>query len=153
MNVLTVCLGNICRSPLAEGILAAKAKDANLKWYVDSAGTSGWHDGEKADRRSREIAKERGLDIEHQRSRKFIAEDFEKFDLILVMDSSNYQNVIKLARSDGDIDKVKILLNYSFPGQNRAVPDPYFEGEFGHVYDLIDAACDKVLEIENIDKF
>ena len=86
MNVLTVCLGNICRSPLAEGILAAKAKEANLKLYVDSAGTSGWHDGEKADRRSREIAKERGLDIEHQRSRKFIAEDFEKFDLILVMD-------------------------------------------------------------------
>ena len=148
MKVLTVCLGNICRSPLAEGILAAKAKSAHLNWYVDSAGTSGWHEGEKADSRSRAIAKERGLDIEYQRSRKFVVADFDQFDLILVMDSSNYQNVIKLARSDEDRVKVKILLNYSFPRQNRAVPDPYYEGGFGHVYDLIDAACDKVIEQE-----
>lgn len=146
MNVLAVCLGNICRSPLAEGILAAKAKNAHLDWNVDSAGTSGWHDGEKADSRSIAIAKERGIDIEHQRSRKFLVEDFDRFDLILVMDSSNYQNVIRLARNDEDRSKVKILLNYSFPGENRAVPDPYYEGGFGHVFDLIDDACSKLIE-------
>ena len=146
MNVLAVCLGNICRSPLAEGILAAKANSALLEWHVDSAGTSGWHEGEKADKRSREIAKERGLDIDYQRSRKFVGEDFDNFDLILVMDSSNYNDVLKLARNDEDRDKVKILLNYSFAGQNRAVPDPYYEGGFGHVYDLIEAACEKVVE-------
>lgn len=146
MNVLAVCLGNICRSPLAEGILSAKAKEANLDWNVDSAGTSGWHDGEKADKRSIAIAKERGIDIEDQRSRKFVVEDFDRFDLILVMDSSNYQNVNNLARNEADSSKVKILLNYSFPGQNRAVPDPYYEGGFGHVYDLIDRACDQIIE-------
>lgn len=146
MNVLAVCLGNICRSPLAEGILAAKAKDAHLDWHVDSAGTSGWHVNEQADHRSRKIAKERGLNIDDQRSRKFNVEDFDNFDLILVMDSSNYQDVIKLARNDEDREKVKLLLNYSFPGQNKAVPDPYYEGGFGHVYDLIEAACDKVVE-------
>lgn len=147
MNVLAVCLGNICRSPLAEGILAAKAKEANLDWYVDSAGTSGWHDGKKADKRSRAVAKERGLDIDYQRSRKFVVEDFDDFDLILVMDSSNYNDVMKLARNDSDRDKVKILLNYSFPGQNRAVPDPYYEGGFGHVYDLIEAACEELVKL------
>ncbi len=146
MNVLAVCLGNICRSPLAEGILAAKAKEANLEWNVDSAGTSGWHNGEKADRRSIGIAKERGIDIGNQRSRKFVVQDFDRFDLILVMDSSNYQDVNHLARNDTDKAKVKILLNYSFPGQNRAVPDPYYEGGFGHVYDLIEAACDQIIE-------
>ena len=147
MNVLAVCLGNICRSPLAEGILAAKVNEANLDWHVDSAGTSGWHDGEKADRRSIAVAKERGIDIEYQRSRKFIVEDFDRFDLILVMDSSNYQNVTNLARNESDREKVKILLNYTYPGQNRAVPDPYYEGGFGHVYDLIDAACTKIIEL------
>ncbi len=152
MNVLAVCLGNICRSPLAEGILAAKAKEADLDWYVDSAGTSGYHDGEKADRRSIEIAKERGLDIDDQRSRKFVVADFDQFDLILVMDSSNYQNVMKLARNDDDREKVEILLNYSFPGENRAVPDPYYEGGFGGVYDLIDAACDQVLEVYRLEQ-
>ncbi len=147
MNVLAVCLGNICRSPLAEGILAAKVKEANLDWHVDSAGTSGWHDGEKADKRSIAVAKERGVDIEYQRSRKFIVQDFDRFDLILVMDSSNYQNVINLARNESDREKVKILLNYTYPGQNRAVPDPYYEGGFGHVYDLIDTACTKIIEL------
>lgn len=146
MNVLAVCLGNICRSPLAEGILAAKAKDANLDWRVDSAGTSGWHVGEQADKRSRAVAKERGIDIDYQRSRKFVIEDFDNFDLILVMDSSNYNDVLKLARNEADREKVKILLNYSFPGQNRAVPDPYYEGGFGHVYDLIEAACERVVD-------
>lgn len=149
MNVLAVCLGNICRSPLAEGILAAKAKEAYLDWHIDSAGTSGWHEGAKADKRSRAVAKERGLDIDGQRSRKFVVEDFDNFDLILVMDSSNYNDVLKLARNDDDRAKVKILLNYSFPGRNQAVPDPYYEGGFGHVFDLIEAACERVVEAFN----
>lgn len=147
MNVLAVCLGNICRSPLAEGILAAKAKEMGLDWFVDSAGTSGWHEGAKADARSVAIAKERGLDIDYQRSRKFVAQDFKKFDLILVMDANNYQDVLFFARSEEERNKVKLLLNYSFPGQNRAVPDPYYEGGFGYVYDLIDQACDQVVKV------
>lgn len=146
MNVLAVCLGNICRSPLAEGILANQAKKANLEWHVDSAGTSGWHDGEQADVRSIAIAKERGIDIGYQRSRKFVVQDFDRFDLIVVMDSSNYQNVINLARNEMDKAKVEILLNFSYPGQNRAVPDPYYEGGFGHVFDLIEGACEKIVE-------
>ena len=146
MKILAVCLGNICRSPLAEGILAAKVMEQSLGWKVDSAGTSGWHDGEKADSRSIKVAKERGIDISHQRSRKFVLNDFDDFDLILVMDSSNYNDVIRLARNDSDRSKVKILLNYSFPNENRAVPDPYYDGGFDYVYDLIDAACDCVIE-------
>lgn len=145
MNVLAVCLGNICRSPLAEGILADKVEKADLDWHIDSAGTSGWHEGEKADKRSRDIAKQRGLDIDYQRSRKFVVRDFDEFDLILVMDSSNYNDVLKVARNDKDRQKVKILLNYSYPDQNRAVPDPYYEGGFGHVYDLIDSACEEII--------
>ena len=149
MKILNVCLGNICRSPLAEGILIAKAKVLNLQWKVDSAGTSGWHNGEKADKRSIEVANKNGIDISPQRSRKFVVKDFDRFDLILVMDTSNYDDVIRLSRNEQDKQKVKILLNYLYPGENRAVPDPYYEGGFDYVYDLIDKACDKVIESRN----
>ena len=97
MKILMVCLGNICRSPLAEGILLQKIKERHLPWKVDSAGTSGWHQGELPDRRSIAVAKAHDIDITYQRSRKFIAADFDQFDLILAMDSSNYSNIIRLA--------------------------------------------------------
>lgn len=146
MRVLMVCLGNICRSPLAEGILESKCNQQGLEWQVDSAGTSGWHNGELPDPRSIKTAAENGIDITNQTSRLFIKEDFNRFDLILAMDSSNYQNIITLADSDKQRDKVKLILNYVFPGENRAVPDPYYNDSFDLVFGLLDSACDRLIE-------
>jgi len=146
MKVLMVCLGNICRSPLAEGILKHKCKAKGLDWAVDSAGTSGWHVNELPDPRSIATAKENGIDITDQRSRKFLSEDYDRYDLILAMDSSNYQDIIKLAPSEASKEKVKLILNYVFPNQNKAVPDPYYNDGFDHVYGLLDSACDRIIE-------
>ncbi len=146
MNVLMVCLGNICRSPLAEGILKQKCKEKGLDWEIDSAGTSGWHVGELPDPRSITTAKKNGIDITDQRSRKFVAADFSHYDLILAMDSSNYQDINKLAPDEASKDKVKLILNFVFPDQNRPVPDPYYDNGFDHVYGLLDTACDRIIE-------
>jgi protein-tyrosine phosphatase len=145
MNVLMVCLGNICRSPLAHGILESKApKD----WYVDSAGTSGWHEGERPDTRSIITAKGRGLNIDQQRSRPFLAQDFERFDVIFAMDSSNYTNITRLAPDEASKAKVRLIMNEAYPGENRQVPDPYTGGQrgFEDVYDMLDLAIEKFLE-------
>ena len=141
-KILMVCLGNICRSPLAEGIL--KSKVFSFKTVVDSAGTAEYHNGKKPDRRSIAIAKEHGIDIADQRARKFLVEDFNKFDFIYVMDNSNYEDVIALARNEKDKSKVKLILNEVFPDENLDVPDPYFGGDFGFksVYKMLDEACD-----------
>lgn len=145
MNVLMVCLGNICRSPLAHGILESKAPE---DWYVDSAGTSGWHDGERPDTRSIMTAKGRGLNIDQQRSRPFLAEDFERFDVIFAMDSSNYTNITRLAPDEASRAKVRLIMNEAYPGENRQVPDPYTGGQrgFEDVYDMLELAIDKFLE-------
>lgn len=140
-----VCLGNICRSPLAEGILADLIQKEKLNWTVDSAGTGSWHIGEQPHIGSRTIAKQNGLDISHQRARQFSKVDFEEFDLILVMDSSNYNDVIAMAENEIEREKVKIILNYSHPGMNMAVPDPYFTNNFEEVYSLLQNACIKML--------
>ncbi|MBT8233944.1 MAG: low molecular weight phosphotyrosine protein phosphatase [Saprospiraceae bacterium] len=140
MKILMVCLGNICRSPLAHGILEREIQMQNLDWEVDSAGTSGWHEGELPDQRSIEVAKENGLDITNQRSRAFTKKDFKDFDLIVVMDSSNFSNVKSLADNEAEEAKIKLLLNYSYPGENRAVPDPYYHGGFPKVYSMIEDA-------------
>ncbi len=145
MKVLMVCLGNICRSPIAEGILQKYIDDKNLDWETDSAGTSGWHNGEQPDSRSIDVSRKNGIDISGQRSRKFVKADFSHFDLILAMDTSNYKNILTMAESDEDKSKVKLILNYSFPGENRAVPDPYYDGGFDHVYDLLRIACEDLL--------
>ena len=145
MNILMVCLGNICRSPLAHGILEEKIRLANLAWRVDSAGTSGWHNGERPDSRSIEVALQNNINIKSQSSRKFVVQDFDDFDLILAMDSSNYQDIVKLSRSDEDKAKVKLILNYSYPGENRAVPDPYYEGGFDGVYHMLEKACEEII--------
>ena len=145
MNVIMVCLGNICRSPLAHGILESKApKD----WYIDSAGTSGWHEGERPDTRSIITAKGRGLNIDQQRSRPFLAEDFERFDVIFAMDSSNYTNITRLAPDEASKAKVRLIMNEAYPGENRQVPDPYTGGQrgFEDVYDMLDLAIEKFLE-------
>jgi protein-tyrosine phosphatase len=142
-KILMVCLGNICRSPLAEGIMRAKlSKD----FIVDSAGTGGWHAGELPDKRSISTAKNRGLDITSQRARQFKISDFETFDYIYVMDNSNYKDVMALAPNDEAKSKVKLILNELFPNENVDVPDPYYGGQdgFENVFDMLNEACDVI---------
>lgn len=135
-----VCLGNICRSPLAEGILKNKVDPDKV--FVDSAGTGGYHIGEKPDTRSIEVARNHGINITDQCCRKFSSSDFEDFDLIYVMDKSNYSNVLSLANSESNIKKVKLLLEV-INDSPQEVPDPYYGGKggFEEVYQMIDEAC------------
>lgn len=143
-----VCLGNICRSPLAEGILLKKIQDHNLKLWVESAGTSGVHAGDSPDRRMQKTAAMRGVDIGDLRARKFKRKDFKKYDLIYVMDENNYNDLIALATTEVDKSKVKILLNEVTPGENNPVPDPYYGGQDGFemVFDLLDEATDRIVD-------
>tara|TARA_R110000868_G_scaffold150050_5_gene372868 strand:- start:7761 stop:8198 length:438 start_codon:yes stop_codon:yes gene_type:complete len=135
-----VCLGNICRSPLAEGILKSKLSNA---FIVDSAGTANYHTGNPPDIRSIKVARKYGLNISNLKGRQFNVLDFEAFDFIYVMDESNFKNVTKLARNNEDISKVKMILNEVYPNQNYDVPDPYHGGEDGFetVYKMLDEAC------------
>jgi protein-tyrosine phosphatase len=137
-----VCLGNICRSPLAEGLLASKLP--KNKFTVDSAGTGGYHIGREPDHRSIATAKKNGLDISHQKARKFTTQDFEEFDYIYVMDNSNYDDVTFLAKTDEHKQKVELILNELFPGDNVDVPDPYYglQNGFDMVYEMLDEATD-----------
>lgn len=145
-KVLMVCLGNICRSPLAEGILRAKVDPQKVT--VDSAGTGDYHIGQAPDERSIDIAKQKNLEIHSLRGRQFQVSDFDEFDYIYVMDKSNYDNVVDLARDEADKNKVHMILNEVFPGENVEVPDPYFGGPegFSKVYDMLDEACDRIVE-------
>tara|TARA_B110000091_G_scaffold137_1_gene160 strand:- start:1107 stop:1544 length:438 start_codon:yes stop_codon:yes gene_type:complete len=137
-----VCLGNICRSPLAEGIL--KSKVNAQKVLVDSAGTAGYHDGNLPDTRSIKVASLYEINITNQRARKFTIKDFDIFDFIYVMDETNYQNILILARDQNDTRKVQMILNETTPGQNLSVPDPYYGGNqgFENVYAMLDEACE-----------
>lgn len=149
-----VCLGNICRSPLAEGILRDKAEKLNLDISIDSAGTSNYHIGQHPDNRTVLNAKQHGIDISKLKGRQFQVDDFDKFDTIFVMDSSNYSDVISLARNENDKRKVELILNRVYPNSNMAVPDPYFGGEQGFetVFILLEKACDVIahsMEITN----
>lgn len=145
-RILMVCLGNICRSPLAEGILKSKVDPEKV--FVDSAGTSNYHVGHSPDPRSVSIAEQRKLDITAQKGRQFSISDFDEFDHIYVMDMSNYQDVLALARNEADRQKISLILNEIFPGENVEVPDPYYGGDdgFGNVYDMLDQACDVIAE-------
>jgi protein-tyrosine phosphatase len=150
MKIIMVCLGNICRSPLAEGIMKNKIETLGLPWQVDSAGTGNYHAGELPDRRSIAVAKKYGIDITYQRARQFQMEDYNKFDLILVMDKSNYQNVIHLAQNESDKKKVSLILDYS-NSVLKEVPDPYWDDNgFEAVYQMLDEACDKILLKYNV---
>ena len=143
VKILMVCLGNICRSPLAEGIMRSKlSKD----YIIDSAGTGAWHEGQLPDKRSITTAKKRGLDITNQSARQFKVSDFDTFDYIYVMDNSNYKNVIALAPTEEAKSKVKLILNEIFPNENVDVPDPYYGGDdgFENVFDMLDQACEAI---------
>ena len=137
-----VCLGNICRSPLAEGILKSKSK--NLE--VDSAGTAGYHIGKQPDIRSIDIAKKHDINLTNQRARQFSTRDFDVFDKIYVMDNDNYSKIISLARSQEDMDKVDLILNEIYPKEYKSVPDPYYGGDegFQNIYNLLDVSCEVI---------
>ncbi|AWX43015.1 Protein-tyrosine-phosphatase [Flagellimonas maritima] len=142
-KVLMVCLGNICRSPLAEGILKSKINDDRI--FVDSAGTAGYHIGNPPDKRSIAVAREHGLDIASQKCRKFSKNDFDAFDHIYVMDKSNLVDVLSLATHENEEKKVKLLLDELDLPYNE-VPDPYYGGSdgFENVYQMIDLACEAI---------
>ncbi|EAS18847.1 protein-tyrosine phosphatase [Flavobacteria bacterium BBFL7] len=137
-SILMVCLGNICRSPLAEGIMRSKLNFT--KFNIDSAGTSGSHRGQAPDKRSIAVAKKNGLDISSQASRKLVVEDLVKFDYIFVMDNSNYRDVIALAENDEQRAKVHKIMDWAFPNEDLDVPDPYYGGDSGfeNVYRMLD---------------
>ena len=146
MKILMVCLGNICRSPLAEGIMKQKVAETGLNWEIDSAGTSNYHIGERPDERSVHVAAKHGIDISAQRGRQFHFPDFENFDVIYVMDSANYNDVIRLAESDSEKKKVKLILNEVQPGFNQSVPDPYWDDDgFEKIYQMLDEACNQII--------
>lgn len=142
-----VCLGNICRSPMAEGILRTRIEEAEKKVIVDSAGTSDYHAGESPDFRAIRILEKQGIDISGLSARKFTVNDFDNFDIIYAMDASNMINILALARNDEDRKKVELLLNVSHPRSNRSVPDPYYGGMegFEEVYSLLNEVSLKII--------
>jgi protein-tyrosine phosphatase len=147
MKILMVCLGNICRSPLAEGILTQKAKKQNLNWKIESAGTNGFHNGEAPHKLSQKVAMKHGVDICRQISRKFVAEDFDRFDKIYVMAADVLKDVKRIAGSKFNANKIDYFLNELNKGKNEDVPDPWFGGEDGYdeVYELIEKTCEAIV--------
>jgi protein-tyrosine phosphatase len=148
MKILMVCLGNICRSPLAEGILQHKAQQENLAWTIDSAGTNGYHVGEAPHRLSQKVASLNGIDISHQRARRFTAADLKQYDKIYAMAEDVIDEMQRIARKDFDATKVDLLMNELHPGKNMDVPDPWYGTEPGYheVYAMISKACDRIID-------
>jgi protein-tyrosine phosphatase len=148
-KILFVCLGNICRSPTAEGVFRHFLAHAGMedKAFVDSAGTAAWHEGKAPDPRSIEFAKKRGYDLSSLRARQVTAKDFEKFDYILAMDKENLLNLQKL-KPDNYTGELELFLNYAHEASETEVPDPYYGGDegFGHVIDLIESASKGLLK-------
>ena len=146
MKILMVCLGNICRSPLAEGILAHKTKHLNLE--VDSAGTAAYHIGKSPDNRSIEVAEKYGIDLTQQIARQFSRADFDEFDIIYAMDTNNYAHLISLASNETELKQIRLILNEINPNTCDSVPDPYYGGGdgFKNIYDILDKACDKIVQ-------
>lgn len=147
MKILMVCLGNICRSPLAEGLLQAKAANAGLNWIVDSAGTNGYHNGEHPHPLSQKVALLHNIDISKQISRSFVKEDLDNFDKIYAMADDVLTDIKYIAAKHFDGNKVSLLLDEVFPGQDKNVPDPWSrpEAEYHKVFDILDEACDMII--------
>jgi protein-tyrosine phosphatase len=143
-----VCLGNICRSPMADGLLRRKVKEQNLNVFVDSAGTANYHIGSPPDQRMIETAKLRGTEIQDLRARQFSKKDFNDFDVIYVMDQSNLSNVIRLTTGDKEQLKVRLILDELYPNKQKHVPDPYYGSmkDFMDVHDLLDKVTDVIIE-------
>jgi protein-tyrosine phosphatase len=161
MRILFVCLGNICRSPTAEGIFRDKVRKLNLekKISIDSAGTGGWHVGQAPDLRSQACAEKFGIDLSDLRARQTRVGDFSFFDLILAMDKSNFEDLKRLAPKPELLSKLKLMLDFHPTKKSQNVPDPYQGGPegFEHVFKMLDAACDELLkfvqrEIEKSEK-
>jgi len=148
MKILMVCLGNICRSPLAEGILQRKASEAGLNWQVESAGTNGYHTGEPPHHLSIKVAGENGIDICKQRSRRFTAADFEAYDLIYAMAEDVLHDMIRIGKQQFDAKKVSLFLNEQYPGEDRDVPDPWNgpEIDYHEVFTIINDNCDSIIK-------
>lgn len=146
-KILMVCLGNICRSPMAEGILKHELAQRGLVARVDSAGTSGWHQGELPDERAIETCRRYGIDITDQRSRPFEAEDFDRFDLIYAMDQDNFRNILRMTNYEDHREKVHLIMNTVKPGANQSVPDPYYGGDSGFekVYNMLKQAAEAII--------
>lgn len=143
-----VCLGNICRSPMAEGIMRDKVRQLELPWETDSAGTGDYHVGEAPDKRARSAMQRMGSDISDLRARQFTAGDFDAFDLILAMDASNLANMHRLAPDKERAAKARLIMDFLPEHPLREVPDPYFGGDEGfvEVFEMLDAACDALIE-------
>ena len=143
-----VCLGNICRSPLAEGILKYKAEKAGLGWTIDSAGTGGYHIGDQPHNLSQKVALFNGINISSQQCRQFRKEDMQAFDRIFVMDNDNYEEVKRISGAFWDEKKVSLLLDELYPGERKSVPDPWYgtEKDYHAVFEMIDKACEKIIE-------
>ncbi|MCB0689958.1 MAG: low molecular weight phosphotyrosine protein phosphatase [Saprospiraceae bacterium] len=147
MKILMVCLGNICRSPLAEGIAQNLIHHKKLDWIVDSAGTTGWHEGSSPDKRSIAVAKDHDIDISGLRARQIRQAELPDWDLIVAMDAQNYQDIRRL---DPEVTgtRLHMMMNFLYPGQNRPVPDPYYgsKKDFEEVYTMLYQACEAMLE-------
>ena len=154
MKILMVCLGNICRSPMAEGILKHKLKKAGLSWQVDSAGTNGFHINEAPHRLSQKVSLKNDIDISNQRSRLFIPDDFNKFDRIYAMANNVVAEMEYLSKGKFDRSKVDLLMNELKPGVNLDIIDPWYgpEADYHQVYDLIEKACDAMIKNHNQSK-
>jgi len=148
MKILMVCLGNICRSPLAEGILKNKIRKHGLDWQVDSAGTNHYHTGEPPHRLSQKVALQHGIDISTQRARDFVPADLERYDKIFAMSNDVIHDMRRIAGRKFDASKIELLMNVLEPGKNFEVPDPWYGPESGYhtVYKLIEEACEKIVE-------
>ena len=145
-KILMVCLGNICRSPLAEGILKSKLTSNN--YLIDSAGTAPYHTGKSPDPRSIQVANTYGINISKQKARTFTIDDFDAFDCIYAMDTDNYKNIIAKSRNQNDQEKVHLILDEVDPNKNLEVPDPYYGGDqgFEKVFHLLEAACEIIAQ-------
>jgi protein-tyrosine phosphatase len=147
MKILMVCLGNICRSPIAEGLLQQKAQNAGLQWQIDSCGTETFHVGENPDKRGIEVCKERGLNITHHVARRLTMHDFEEFDIIYALATDVYREIKKISTSPTQMEKVRLLLDEVYPNQKQSVKDPWYgnKQDFVDVYEQLDWVCEAII--------